>query len=163
MFSGCTSLVNAPVLPATKIKDKYNTEYGVAETYGRECYSGMFMGCTSLVNAPDLPSTTLDDACYQNMFSGCTSLVNAPDLPALVLMADCYAGMFNGCSSLNHVKAMFTSGYEDRYTTVDIPSAVNGWLTGVAENGTFIMNEAATYSPSDIGVPSGWTVTTATE
>ena len=164
MFSGCTSLVNAPALPATKIADRYNTESGVVEIYGRECYSGMFMGCTSLVNAPALPATTLDRACYQNMFSGCTSLVNAPDLPALVLRAECYAGMFNGCSSLKHVKAMFTSAYEDQWTTIDIPSAVNGWLTGVAlDGGSFVMNEAATYSPSDIGVPSGWTVTTATE
>ena len=161
MFSGCTSLVNAPALPATVLMN--DSEDPSENVNGYYCYSEMFKGCTSLVNAPALPATVLIDRCYSEMFSGCTSLVNAPDLPALILRSECYAGMFNGCSSLNYVKAMFTSGYEDRYTTVDIPSAVDGWLTGVAASGSFVMNEAATYAPSDIGVPSGWTVTTATE
>lgn len=160
MFSGCTSLVNAPQLPATQLG--YDPENESSYAFGTDCYNGMFSGCTSLVNAPALPATLLDQRCYQNMFSGCTSLVNAPDLPALVLRPECYAGMFSGCSSLTHVKAMFTSAY-DKYVATDIPSAVSGWLTGVAENGTYVMNEAATYSPSDIGVPSLWTVTTATE
>ena len=60
MFSGCTSLVNAPVLPAT--------------TLASSCYYSMFKDCTSLVNAPVLPATTLAYNCYFSMFSGCTSL-----------------------------------------------------------------------------------------
>jgi hypothetical protein len=60
MFQGCTSLVNAPSLPAT--------------TLAAYCYYYMFYGCTSLVNAPALPATTLANDCYVSMFQGCTSL-----------------------------------------------------------------------------------------
>ena len=86
LFEGCTSLVKAPVLPAT--------------TLAPSCYRDMFNGCTSLTKAPELPATTLTSVCYSNMFSGCTSLVNAPALPATTLSFNCYDGMFNGCTSL---------------------------------------------------------------
>ena len=160
MFSGCTSLINAPVLPITDFYGDHETVY----YWGESCYSGMFSGCTSLVNAPALPATKLDRNCYENMFSGCTSLVNAPELPALALMPACYAGMFNGCTSLNYVKAMFTGIVQNQYLEdFTIPSAVEGWLTDVAANGTYVMNEAATYDRTDVGVPTAWTVNTATE
>ena len=86
LFEGCTSLVKAPVLPATTLADN--------------CYRDMFNGCTSLTKAPELPATTLTSVCYSNMFDGCTSLVNAPALPATTLSFNCYDGMFNGCTSL---------------------------------------------------------------
>ena len=60
MFYGCTSLTQAPELPAT--------------TLARSCYSVMFDGCTSLTQAPKLPATTLADWCYYGMFNGCTKL-----------------------------------------------------------------------------------------
>jgi hypothetical protein len=60
MFSGCTSLVTAPALPAT--------------TLAMSCYSYMFYGCTSLVTAPALPATTLAQGCYSNMFWNCSQL-----------------------------------------------------------------------------------------
>ena len=62
MFRGCTSLVQAPELPAT--------------TLAGYCYGYMFYGCTSLVQAPLLPATTLASSCYRNMFYGCTSLAS---------------------------------------------------------------------------------------
>lgn len=86
MFSGCTSLVTAPELPAI--------------TLVRGCYSEMFRGCTSLVTAPDLPATTLANGCYSRMFMGCTSLVALPELPATTLTTSCYSEMFSGCTSL---------------------------------------------------------------
>ena len=60
MFYGCTSLTQAPALPATKL-----VEY---------CYRSMFGNCTSLTQAPALPATMLAGHCYEYMFSGCTSL-----------------------------------------------------------------------------------------
>ena len=60
MFSGCTSLKQAPVLPAT--------------TLANHCYRSMFSGCTSLKQAPVLPATALADYCYYYMFSGCTGI-----------------------------------------------------------------------------------------
>ena len=89
MFYGCTSLVNAPELPAITLSG--SCYY---------CYSSMFEGCTSLVNTPELPATTLSDSCYSGMFQDCTSLVNAPELPATTLSVGCYRSMFKGCTSL---------------------------------------------------------------
>ena len=86
LFKGCTSLTQAPELPAT--------------TLAYECYSDMFVGCTSLTQAPELPATTLAYRCYFRMFDGCTSLTQAPELPATNLAQSCYERMFLGCTSL---------------------------------------------------------------
>ena len=60
MFDSCTSLIQAPELPAT--------------TLALGCYNSMFSGCTNLTKAPALPATTLANDCYERMFQGCTSL-----------------------------------------------------------------------------------------
>ena len=140
MFYNCTSLVNAPALPAT--------------TLDNSCYLGMFGSCTSLVNAPALPATTLANYCYKWMFSGCTSLVSAPELPALTTKTQCYYQMFNNCSRLSYVKAAFTN-----YVT----NNTYNWLFGVASNGTFYKNSAATWTARNVSsVPSDWTIVTYT-
>ncbi len=143
MFSGCTGLTTAPELPAT--------------TLANSCYGSMFYGCTGLTTAPEiLPATTLADYCYQYMFYGCTGLTTAPELPATTLTGECYSQMFQGCSSLNYIKAMFTSTPSWNYT--------NDWVSGVATSGTFVKNSAATWDVTGVnGVPSGWTVNTASE
>lgn len=81
MFSGCTSLTQAPDLPAT--------------TLVHFCYNNMFSG-TSLTKAPALPATTLATNCYYEMFQDCTTLTQAPALPATTLASHCYAYMFSG-------------------------------------------------------------------
>lgn len=142
MFHGCTSLTTAPELPTTALANG--------------CYRYMFQRCTSLTTAPQLPATVLADSCYEGMFQGCTSLTTAPELPATTLRILCYHNMFNGCASLNHIKAMFTTTPSSSYT--------NFWVSGVAETGTFVKNSAATWDvtgPS--GIPTGWTVKTASE
>ena len=50
MFYNCTSLTQAPELPATKL--------------GSSCYEQMFEGCASLTSTPELPATTLTEYCY---------------------------------------------------------------------------------------------------
>ena len=92
MFEGCTSLVEAPALPATKL--------------AKGCYNSMFEGCTSLKDTPVLPATELADSCYYSMFEDCTSLVEAPALPATELADSCYIGMFSGCTSLVEAPAL---------------------------------------------------------
>ena len=89
LFEGCTSLIQAPVLPATML--------------AKGCYVSMFNGCTSLIQAPVLPATALADYCYASMFEGCTSLIQAPILPATTLASHCYDEMFNHCTSLTQV------------------------------------------------------------
>ena len=86
MFIGCTSLTQAPQLPAKKL--------------AVECYLHMFSWCTSLTQAPKLPATKLADYCYARMFSCCTNLAQAPQLPATTLEEACYGEMFNRCTSL---------------------------------------------------------------
>lgn len=145
MFYGCTSLITAPELPAT--------------TLTPNCYSYMFTGCTSLVTAPELPATTLVRYCYSQMFYRCTSLITAPELPATTLVEHCYDSMFWGCTNLNYIKAMFTTTPGGTYTTY-----TTNWVKGVAANGTFVKNSAAQWDVSGVnGVPSGWTVQTASE
>ena len=86
LFVGCTSLTQAPELPATQLT--------------RSCYENMFEGCSSLKKAPKLPATTMEEECYALMFAECTSLAEAPELPATKLSRYCYMGMFEGCTSL---------------------------------------------------------------
>ena len=86
LFSGCTSLTQAPELPSNQMADR--------------CYARMFDGCTSLTHAPELPAETLSYGCYQAMFRYCTSLTQAPELPAKTLSVHCYSAMFSGCTSL---------------------------------------------------------------
>ena len=142
MFKGCTNLVNAPELPAT--------------TLAGGCYDSMFQGCTSLTTAPELPATTLAGSCYRSMFHSCISLQKAPELPATKLTSGCYVVMFSNCTSLNYIKAMFTTTPNINYT--------NNWVNNVASSGTFVKNSAATWNVTGVnGVPTGWTVQTASE
>ena len=92
MFSSCSSLTQAPALPATTLADS--------------CYWSMFQNCTSLTQAPALPATTLADYCYSYMFQNCTSLTQAPELPATTLARECYRYMFSSCSSLTQAPAL---------------------------------------------------------
>ena len=139
MFNGCTSLTAAPELPATTL------------AYG--CYFAMFYSCKSLTTTPELPATTLADSCYYQMFCYCQSLTTAPELHATILTDSCYLEMFKYCTKLNYVKAMFT----DISTTYCLDS----WLDGVSPTGTFVKNANATWTNTDAGIPSGWTVQTA--
>ena len=92
MFDDCTSLTQAPALPATMLAG--------------DCYSGMFASCTALTQAPALPATTLAIGCYGSMFQGCTALTQAPALPATTLVTNCYSQMFYGCTGLIQAPAL---------------------------------------------------------
>ena len=139
MFSNCTSLTTAPELPTT--------------TLAQDCYFGMFERCSSLTTAPALPATTLTNNCYNIMFQGCTSLTTAPELPATALATGCYNAMFSGCSKLNYIKAMFTD--------ISAQNCLTNWLNSVSPTGTFVKNSAATWTNEQVGIPTGWTVQTA--
>ena len=168
MFSGCTSLTTAPALPATTLDAQcyYSMFYNCtslttapalpATTLDVQCYYSMFYNCTSLTTAPALPATVLANYCYGNMFRGCTSLTTAPVLPAMALANYCYSGMFQNCSKLNHIKALFT-------TDPSTGNYTSNWVSGVSSTGTFVKNAAATWNVTgNDGIPSGWTVETAT-
>ena len=140
MFNGCEALTTAPALPAT--------------TLAKSCYSNMFYHCKPLTTAPALPATTLTAYCYSGMFEKCFALTAAPELPATTLTDYCYSGMFWDCYNLKYIKAMFTTTPQTYYTS--------NWVSGVSSNGTFVKNSAATWNVTGTyGIPSGWTVQTA--
>lgn len=132
MFSGCTSMVDAPVLPVTTMAD-YCYEYMFngcsalttapvlpATTLAKYCYQYMFNGCSLLTTAPTLPATTILSGSYKGMFENCSSLTTAPSLPAMEISGSCYAFMFYGCSSLTTAPTLpattlYTACYEGMF------------------------------------------------
>ena len=139
MFKGCTGLKHTPELPAT--------------TLSFNCYSNMFNDCTSLTQAPSiLPATDLEYGCYQYMFKDCSSLTQAPELPATTLTTMCYSNIFAGCTQLNYIKALFTMADGE---------FIGNWLNGVSSTGTFVKSKDATWTKEQAGIPTGWTVQTA--
>ena len=86
LFSNCESLIQAPELPATTLKDS--------------CYAYMFYFCTNLEKAAELPATELTPGCYMSMFACCRRLTEVPLMPATVMARRCYDSMFLGCYSL---------------------------------------------------------------
>ena len=140
MFFGCSLLKKAPKLSATILAEN--------------CYKNMFYNCSSLETAPTLSVTTLATGCYAGMFHGCKSLVTAPALLATTLVSNCYQYMFENCSKLNYIKALFTTTPSTSYT--------QNWVSGVASSGTFVKNSSASWTTTGVnGIPSGWTIQTA--
>lgn len=187
MFSGCTSLVNAPQLPATTLYDRCYTRMFAnctslvnapvlpATTLVDWCYNGMFSGCTSLVNAPQLPATTLAWGCYSAMFSDCTSLANPPVLPAATLANSCYNSMFMKCRALTEAPALPATTLVDQCyqymfngctnlnkviclaTTISSSNATQLWIS-TSNTGTFYKDSTMTSWPSGAsGIPTNWT------
>ena len=134
-FGGCTSLTEAPALPATALADR--------------CYWDMFGGCTSLTTAPILPATTMVTNCYYAMFRGCASLTTAPVLPATTLAPGCYREMFQSCTNLNSVTAYAQD--------ISASGCLLFWLNGASLTGDFYNLGGATYESGVSGIPTGWT------
>ena len=165
LFDGCTSLVKAPVLPATTL-DIYcysGMFWGCtsltkspalpATTLNIYCYRDMFWDCASLTETPELPATTLVEGCYCDMFRACTSLTKTPELLATTLTIHCYNAMFYDCSSLNEVHCQMPSSY----SSSDISVFAGNWLSNVSPTGTFYTNADANWSSGASGIPTGWT------
>ena len=168
LFQNCTSLTQAPELPATTLAERcyfgmfYNCTSLTkapelpATTLAVSCYQSMFYNCTSLTKAPELPAKTLAKCCYCYMFYRCTNLKQAPELPATTLAEECYASMFERCTSLTKAPElpattlvlscycnMFNKCSNLAYIKVAFTdwkgvTSTINWATDVAKNGTFI-------------------------
>ena len=157
MFYGCTSLPQAPALPATTLADF--------------CYENMFYGCTSLTQAPALPATTLTSYCYQSMFRGCTSLTQAPALPATMLAPNCYRSMFRDCTSLTQAPALPATTladycYQNMFrgcTSLKLSSTQTGEYTVAYRIPTTGTGTAATKALDNMFTNTGGTFTGAPE
>lgn len=161
MFQNCTSLVDAPKLPASWVHD-----------FG---YNWMFYGCTSLIIAPELPATRIGSYSYNYMFRGCSRLTVAPELPATRASQGCYNSMFYGCYALVNAPVikttntyykshdnMFYDCYKLQSVTIeatewDTANAVD-WLSGVSSTGTFTKPASTEIPRGTSGIPEGWTI-----
>lgn len=117
-------------------------------------YNQMFKGCTNLTVAPELPTGEddngdLKEGCYQGMFQNCTSLEYSPVLPAKKLFDDCYNSMFSGCTSLSYVTCFANDG---------IGANTSGWMSNVAEEGTFFKAAGVSWPRGENGIPTRWTI-----
>ena len=121
MFRDCTSLTQAPDLPAT--------------TLAKSCYQHMFRNCTSLTQAPALPATTLTSKCYQFMFNSCTALTQVPALPATTLTGGCYESMFRSCTKFK-LSTTQTGEYTVAYR---IPTTGTGTAQGTSLSNMFYL------------------------
>ena len=164
LFQDCTSLTQAPALPAT--------------TLANRCYQDMFYGCTSLTQAPALPATTLADDCYENMFWGCASLTQAPALLAVTLATYCYSGMFQGCTSLTQAPSLpattlgvacYLGMFQDCTSLTQVPALPATTLETDCYSGMFRGCTSLKLSSAQTGeytqeyhIPSSGTGTTAT-
>ena len=137
-------------------------------TCEESCYLSFFDACTNLLHGPEiLPATTLAPTCYRNLFYGCSSLERGPVLPAQTIVATCYQSMFFNCKSLTWVKMMGTNYVESAFKSNN-----DGWMqntpsgdAAVTKGCVFVMNENAPANllpRTKFGIPTGWTVQTAT-
>ena len=169
MFYNCTSLIQAPVLPATELKNNcYNNMFYnctsliqapalPATTLANSCYNSMFRGCTGLTQAPALPATMLSGSCYSYMFQGCTSLTQTPALPATTLGQGCYAYMFQGCTSLTQAPALpattlegncYNSMFKNCTSLTQAPALPATTLAGICYNSMFYNCTSLTQAPA---------------
>lgn len=168
MFDG-SGITRAPDLPATSLaqqcycrmfqnaKKLVDANITLSATQDASmCYSGMFINCEALINPPVIESSTTDYYSRYQMFEGCKNMEIAPVLKPLTLGNMSYSRMFYNCSKLRYIKAMFTS--------TPTNGNAGSWVGGVASEGVFVKNSAATWNVSGAnGVPEGWTVQTASE
>ena len=140
LFDACASLVTAPLLPATTLRNR--------------CYYTMLRG-TSIVEPPALPATRGISYCYQRMFMDCNELRRTPILPIKTFAySGLYYAMFNGCAKLNYVHCALTTWPTTTNATVS-------WLADVANEGVFYCPESLDTSIRDANhIPTGWTVVT---
>ncbi len=187
MFYGCTSLTEAPELPATTLENYcYYDMFRdctlltkapelPATTLADYCYRYMFASCTNLnEGAPDLPATTLADRCYANMFWNCTSLEEAPELPATTLPGYCYSYMFRGCTSLTKAPELpattlenycYSRMFQDCTDLAEVTLHYTGtasvytsyWLTNVASTGTMYKAGTQYTTTGNSTIPATWT------
>ncbi|MBR5374272.1 MAG: hypothetical protein IK131_06345 [Paludibacteraceae bacterium] len=154
LFYACENLTQAPELPATLLRSN--------------CYEEMFCKCTNLKEAPQLPAFFLDENCYARMFQGCANLTETPKLLTPHVSENCYEEMFMDCSKISKITVNFTKWVKQvsihvtfKYKERDdefFYQFTQGWLSGVAPNGTFICPKGLPKEFGESRIPEGWTI-----
>ena len=133
-----------------KSSDWYTTDVPT-EVYTRIYIHGNVACSGNIMSLVNFKNTIQREYQFYALFTA-SDITSAPDLPATTLTKGCYYNMFNGCTKLNYVKAMFTD--------ISAKDCLTSWLYNVSPTGTFVKNPEATYTKTQAGIPSGWTVQT---
>ena len=120
MFKGCTSLITAPKIEATKFgSSSLNSMFSgctslttirpfTIDSYAYYICSNMFENCTSLTIVPEIIINYAGYLTHQYMFYGCTSLIDASRIKMPTNIEDGYAFryMFSRCKNLKKVPVL---------------------------------------------------------
>lgn len=140
LFSGNTNLISAENLCFPNKTSEY-------------CYYKLLENCSNMVTAPaTLPATSVSGYAYCAMFGGCSKMTTAPTLPASQPSPYAYDSLFYNCTKLNYIKCL-SQYVGNQYT--------RAWVVGVGSNGTFVKKSGISWSTGSNGIPSGWTVQSA--
>ena len=116
MFLGCTSLTQAPALPATKLADY--------------CYSYMFQGCTSL----KLSSTKTDDYMQEYRIPSSGDGIMATN--ALKGMFSSTGGTFTGVPAINTTYYLSSDNMIVRDNEI---ATLNGYVGSMIDTADYII------------------------
>lgn len=137
MYYKCSSLEKGPsILPATTLKTN--------------AYRGMFRNCSSLKTAPEIAATIVGESSCNLMFQNCSALTTTPVLRAATLGKQSYYRMFRNCPKVNRVECYATD--------ISASQALQEWLDGTSETGTFIKPSSVSYPSGGSGIPNGWII-----
>ena len=125
-------------------------------------FSQMFENASNLVSGPALlPAPLLYYRSYYRMFYNCGNLTQAPiilgtpnDGPNSNKAVLQY--MFYQCLKLKYIKCLAT-------TNVSGVGNTQAWTQSLPSGGTFVKHPNSNWGTGTSGIPSGWTVQTATE
>lgn len=146
LFS-CTYLGDSKCVSITKLPN-----LDVDTISGHGCMFRAY-ACCDVQTPPILSATSLSKCCYERCFEFCNELLESPVIAATRKGNHCYNRMFKNCRSLSRITAdyYYTGGRE--------------WVSGVAEEGTFVITDQDAPTDSDIAdkrgvnnIPEGWTV-----
>ena len=144
MFSNCSSLTEAPELPALDLRG-HDYEY-------------MFSRCTSLVTPPSiLPAKKLyNSSCYNSMFVQCSKLEVSPIIAAESLLdekTDYMGFMFMACYKLKRIVCYLSLRDETK-----AKDCMQAFSNAVSSTGVFVKKRGARLERGTNGIPTGWTV-----
>lgn len=165
LFSGCTGLVSAQYLKLSDNTTNYCYQYLFNRCFNlvtppqqiqvsnlaESALLRMFYYCTSLASVPVLPATHIGPASYGAMFGRCESLTTVSLLSPRTFDSQACRQMFIGCTNLTSLSMGFSEYDSSTQALYEI-------LKNVTTTGTFYCPSNATYSASDLGLPSTWTL-----
>lgn len=149
MFKNCTGM--------TQLNGSNYIGLNGVKTVPNYAFYGMFYGCSAYTQNNRITVTAVGDYGMAYMFYGCNITGSTYlNLRAASPGTAAYINMFENCTALKNIKCLMST--YDATITAD-------WIKGVTKtSGTFtrLTSNTSWVTGVDSGIPSGWTVRTAT-